>query len=65
MSSEPRYLRSLNEYSDTELAREIHIRARRRAVGVCDFCGLASDEDVCRFPNRHRMAKTRKDLKDG
>lgn len=60
---EPKYLRALNEYSDTELAREIHVRARRRAIGVCDFCGKASDESGCRFPGRHRMAKARKEIK--
>jgi recombinational DNA repair protein RecR len=65
MPKEPKYLRALNEYSDTELARELHIRSRRRAVGVCDFCGKARDEDVCRFSDRHRMAKTRKEIKGG
>lgn len=56
----PRYLRAIVEYTDGELLRELHERARRRNMGVCDYCGMRRDDNVdCRFPERHRMAKTR------
>lgn len=56
-SATPRYLRHLSEYTDGELLRELHERARRRHVGICDYCGLRADDPECRFPERHRMAK--------
>lgn len=58
----PRYLRAINEYTETELLRELHERARRRAIGVCDYCGLRKDDAKCRFPERHRFAKTKAEL---
>ena len=40
----PRYLRAINEYTEGELLRELYERARRRQIGMCDFCGLRADE---------------------
>lgn len=57
--STPRYLRAITEYTDGELLRELHERARRRHIGVCDYCGLRRDDEECRFPDRHRLAKRR------
>ncbi len=62
---EPRYLRAIGEYADHELLRELHERSRRRHLGVCDYCGLAGDEQPCQFPERHRLAATRAELAAG
>lgn len=47
------YPKSLDEYTDLELAQEIEKREKLRAEGKCDYCYRPNTTTVCKHADRH------------
>lgn len=48
------YFRTLDEYPEEALERELQTRRERREVMLCDYCMRPFDTAPCRFPDRHK-----------
>lgn len=47
------YPKTLDEYTDLQLAAEIERREKLRASGKCDYCERSNTTEPCQFPTRH------------
>ena len=47
------YPKTIDEYSDSDLERELRRRRRRRLAGKCDYCGGTDVAKPCRYETRH------------
>lgn len=54
------YPRDLDEYDTEELQTELERRAKLRKKGLCSYCKRAVTASACRFPERHKAAKSGK-----
>ena len=57
------YHRDLDEIPEIELQQEMLRRATRRESGLCDYCQRTADDPACKFPERHRLAFSRRGVK--
>jgi NTP pyrophosphatase (non-canonical NTP hydrolase) len=48
------YPKTLDEYSEDDLVKELAMRRLNRDAGMCDYCTRTSDTPTCRFPERHQ-----------
>lgn len=49
--------RSLDEYTEQELKKELTARKRFQKQGVCDYCERDPSTPACKFPERHKAKK--------
>lgn len=47
------YSKSIDEFTDLELAQEIEKREKMRAEGKCDYCYQPNTAPVCKYSARH------------